>query len=124
MGAAPVQWMLVGATSCSAVMAGVWAFARARRNAGWVDLAWTLCVGALGVGYALAGSGWAPRRALLAALIGAWSLRLAAHLYARLRREPEDGRYAWMREQRGAGFDRAMFGLFQAQALVAVLLSV
>ncbi|MBM3976625.1 MAG: DUF1295 domain-containing protein [Planctomycetes bacterium] len=116
--------LLIGLVCCSALMAAVWAFSRSRRNAGWVDLAWTICVGGLALWIAASAQGWAPRRILVAALAGAWALRLGTHLALRLRSEPEDGRYARMRARFGERFDRNMFWFFQIQALVAVALAV
>ena len=44
---------------------------------------------------ALAASGWADARALLlAAMVGAWALRLGAFLFARIRRQGSDRRFA------------------------------
>jgi steroid 5-alpha reductase family enzyme len=106
-----------------AAMAVVWAVQRRLGNAGWVDFAWTVGVGGLAVGYACCASGWAPRRVLVAVLAGTWAVRLGAHLAQRLRTEPEDGRYRSLRQRHGARFDRVMFGFFQAQAFIAVLLS-
>lgn len=120
---ASYPWWLAAWIGASAAMVAVWFHARRVRNAGWVDLAWTLLVGGLAAGAALAADGWWPRRALVALLCGAWALRLARHLFARLRGEPEDGRYARMRVRFGARFDALLFWFFQAQALVAVVLA-
>ena len=73
--------------------------------------------------YAFGASGWAPRRVLVAGLAAGWSLRLSAHLARRVLGEPEDGRYAALRRELGPRFGRWSFVFFQAQALLAVLLS-
>jgi steroid 5-alpha reductase family enzyme len=55
---------------------------------------------------------------------GAWSCRLAAHLYFdRVRGKPEDGRYAALRATWGARADRNFFWFFQAQGLLDITLS-
>lgn len=105
------------------VMLMLWSRQRQTRNAGWVDVAWALGVGAAGVLYAATQEGWGPRRALAGLLIGAWSLRLGVHLYQRVASESEDGRYAYLREQQGANADRWLFWFFQVQALLVVLLA-
>ena len=113
----------VGAAALALVFAGAWLRQRQTRNAGLVDVLWTGSVGGLGVTWCLLGSGWAPRRGLVAALVGLWAVRLAAHLAHRVLSEPEDGRYRRMRESFGERFDALMVAFFQAQALLAVLLS-
>ncbi|NOT31991.1 MAG: DUF1295 domain-containing protein [Planctomycetes bacterium] len=104
-------------------MLAAWTRHRRTRNAGVVDLLWAAGLGSLAIGYALLASGWLPRRILVASMAGAWSLRLTLHLAARLRREPEDGRYGTLREKLASRHDRWMLGFFQAQAVLAVVLS-
>jgi steroid 5-alpha reductase family enzyme len=105
------------------VFAGAWLRQRSTANAGLVDVLWAASLGVLAVGYACGADGWLPRRVLVALLAGAWSARLTWHLAVRVGREPEDGRYAELRERLGARFERWIFWFFQAQALLAVLLS-
>lgn len=104
-------------------MAAAWWRQRGSGNAGIVDPIWTLGIGALAVSYALFADGWGPRRVLVGVLVGAWSLRLGLHLVQRVGSESEDGRYAKFREAKGEGFQAWLFWFFQAQALLAVLLS-
>ncbi|MCB9915060.1 MAG: DUF1295 domain-containing protein [Planctomycetes bacterium] len=103
-------------------MAALWRRQRAGGNAGWVDLAWSAGIGLLAVAHAVLGAGWGPRRLLVAALAGGWSLRLSLHLWERLRRETEDGRYAALRRAWGARFHARLFWFYQVQALLVVLL--
>ncbi len=114
---------LIGLAVLSLGMLVGWLVQRRRRNAGIVDLLWTVGLGGLAIGYAVFASGWAPRRILIGCLAGIWAARLALHLGKRIASEKEDGRYAAMRVKLGARFDGAMFAFFQAQALLAVLLS-
>ena len=100
-----------------------WMRQKKTRNAGVVDVIWTISLGALAIYYALLTDGWAPRRVLVALLAGLWSGRLALHLIQRVWSEPEDGRYRALRESWGSNFDQKMFWFFQAQALLSVLLS-
>ncbi len=104
-------------------MAVGWLRQRRTRNAGIVDVLWAASLGLLALAYAVLGDGWEPRRALVAGMAGLWSLRLTLHLARRVRDESEDGRYAKLREELGARFDRWMLVLFQAQALLASVLS-
>lgn len=114
---------LAGLASTSMAMTCSWWRQRRTRNAGIVDVIWAASLGTLAVVYAVLGEGWGPRRALVAILAGAWSVRLTLHLARRVGTEREDGRYAELRRKLGTGFDRWMFGFFQAQALLATLLS-
>ena len=114
---------LVGLAVLTAVMTGAWFRQRRTSNAGIVDLIWGASLGALAITYALTLDGWGPRRLLVAVLVGLWSGRLTLHLAQRVGSEPEDGRYAALRKRFGERFDRWIFWFFQAQALLAVLLS-
>ena len=114
---------VLGFLGLSAVMVALWQRQRRTKNAGVVDLAWTFGIGALAVFYAVAGDGWVWRRVLVALLAGLWSLRLGLHLAQRVGSEPEDGRYATLRESLGTRIDTWLFWFFLAQSLLAVLLS-
>jgi len=108
----------------SIAMAVAWRRQLRTRNAGVVDALWAGGLGALGLGYATFADGWVPRRILVGVLAGSWSARLTWHLVRRVRSEEEDGRYARLRAEIGAGWDRWSFWFFQAQAILAVLLSI
>ncbi|MFT6364117.1 MAG: steroid 5-alpha reductase family enzyme [Planctomycetota bacterium] len=105
------------------LMALAWQRQKGTQNAGIVDLIWAASIGILGVTYGLLSEGWLPRRILVVALVGMWSLRLTRLLYKRVRDEPEDGRYSQLREDWKGRFDANAFWFFQAQAVLAVLLS-
>ncbi len=118
-----IELPLWGLMAASAIMLLLWFLQRKTGNAGIVDVAWSGSIGALAVAYALLEGGWGPRRALLALLAGGWSLRLTYHLAIRVLGESEDGRYATIRREQGANIDRWLFWFFQAQAVLALLLS-
>jgi steroid 5-alpha reductase family enzyme len=111
----------LGWAASAAVMAGLWLAWRVRGNAGIVDVAWSLATAALGVTFALAGDGDARRRWIVAALVAVWGTRLGVHLWARVAREAEDGRYQQLRQAWGDAAARNLFVFFQVQALWAVL---
>lgn len=103
-----------------AVMLAGWAWERARRNAGIVDVLWAAGMGMAALLFALAGSGAVLPRMLLGILAGAWALRLAVFLARRVLGEPEDGRYRQLRQHWGdRGGPFLLF--FLGQALVVVL---
>lgn len=110
----------------SLVMTLAWAFQRTVRNAGWVDVFWTVGLGGTGLAAALvpvAGdSALTSRQILVAALIAGWAIRLAAHLAMRVAGGEEDVRYANFRKEWGANFEWRLFWFLQIQALAAWIL--
>jgi steroid 5-alpha reductase family enzyme len=66
------------------------------------------------------------RRALIAAMVVVWSLRLGTHLFVRIARKhpEEDGRYRQLRKDWGRTFRPKMAGFFQLQAVSVVVLGV
>jgi len=104
-------------------MTAAWRWQKARDNAGIVDVVWACGVGGAAVLVAVLGDGATLPRLLLGVLGGLWGVRLATHLWARVRGEDEDGRYAYLRRHWNG--DQAKFFLFfQAQALLVVLFAV
>jgi len=104
------------------LMLALWEVQRRTRNAGIVDVAWAFGTAVVGAWFALAAHDGDPaRRLVVAAMAGAWGVRLGAHLARRVLSEAEDGRYRAMRESLGARVQPVMLGFFQIQALWAVL---
>ena len=120
-------WQLLALAAAGAVTpkALVWLLSLRLGNAGIVDVAWSYSFVPIAWLYAGLGSGWWPRRLLVASLVTLWSLRLGTHLLARVRdwHPREDGRYARLREGWGADADRKMLGFFLLQGLLAAGLS-
>jgi steroid 5-alpha reductase family enzyme len=106
----------------SAVMLAGWLWQKRRRNAGIVDVLWSLSMASSAVFYSLVGSGAAVPRILVALLGGLWGLRLAAHIAHRVLNEDEDGRYRYLREH-WHDDQRKFFGFFMAQALFTAIFS-
>jgi steroid 5-alpha reductase family enzyme len=124
-----VSTILLSVTALAAlcmIFAVVYAFARRIDNYGIVDIAWSYSFGLLGVFYSLFATGWAVRRALIAAMVCVWSARLGTHLLIRITRKhpEEDGRYRQLRREWGHGFKLKMAGFFQMQAASVVLLGI
>ena len=106
--------------------AGLFLLCRRLDNYGFVDVAWSYAFALLAGFYALGGSGWLPRRVILATMAVLWSLRLGTHLLRRVagHHPVEDGRYVQLREDWAGNFGPKMFGFFQLQAASVVLLGV
>ncbi|WP_108471079.1 DUF1295 domain-containing protein [Rhodanobacter thiooxydans] len=104
------------------IMSLGWLWQRKHGNAGIVDVLWAAGAGSGAVLLALIGAGAASSRLTLAILGGLWGVRLAAHLWKRVRGEPEDGRYQHLRTH-WHGSQSRFFLFFQFQALLIVLFS-
>lgn len=107
--------------SLAALAQGVaWARQQRTRNAGIVDVVWSFSLGAAAMLIAATGDGALLPRVLVGVLGGAWGLRLGVHLLRRVHGEPEDGRYAALRERWGDA-PLKWLALFQFQALLVAL---
>jgi steroid 5-alpha reductase family enzyme len=98
--------------------------ARHWNNYGIVDVVWAYAFGPLALFYAATGSGWAPRRTVLALMVLIWSGRLGTHLFRRVKSHhpTEDARYQTLRQKWAADFARSMALFFQQQAFSVLLL--
>jgi len=114
--------VLVTLIAASLAMTAVFLVQVRTRNAGWVDVAWSYLMAGASVWYACAGTGAMLPRVLVAALASIWGLRLGTHLFVRVSHEPEDGRYAFLR-QHWQDSQPKFFGFFLFQAALTALLS-
>lgn len=108
----------------SAAFTAVWLHQLRSRNAGLIDPVWAAMLGAVAIYVAVAGTGAPASRAFVAIAGGLWGLRLAAHLLRRNAGHAEDARYHALREQWGDAAPARMFGFFQLQAVVSMLLAI
>jgi steroid 5-alpha reductase family enzyme len=120
-----VSLLLIALAGLCTAFTLLYFLARAINNYGIVDIAWSYAFGAVATYYALYGPGWPVRRALIAALAVAWSLRLGTHLAIRVisHHPKEDGRYEQLRRDWAGNFASKMFGFFQLQAVSVLLLA-
>lgn len=114
-------WLSLWAIAAVAMTLGWW-WQRRHDNAGIVDAIWAGGVGFGAVFYAAFGPGAIAVRSLLALSGGLWGLRLALHLWRRVRGEAEDGRYCHLRAH-WQGHQGKFFLFFQFQAALIVLFS-
>lgn len=98
---------------------------RAWRNYAIVDAVWTFLFTPVVLWYAAASVAPVGRRVLLVAMVSLWSVRLGSHLAARIARmhPEEDKRYRVLRERWGAAVGSQMFGFYQLQGAMALVLS-
>jgi steroid 5-alpha reductase family enzyme len=112
-----LPWMLA-----TAVVA--WAVCTARRNAGLVDIFWSLFLLVAALCFLRAAPAATPRALLMLLLVGIWSLRLAAHLAVRNWNAPEDHRYQAIRARNQPGFTwKSLYLVFGLQAVLAFIVS-
>jgi steroid 5-alpha reductase family enzyme len=116
-----IMWpVLVGAL---VLMSALYLVAWKKKDAGLVDLGWTLGIGcaALYVAWRLDGGirGW-----MIAGLAALWAFRLGSFLFAhRIRGEHEDARYQALRETLGSKAEPVFFGIFLFEGLLVLIFS-
>ncbi|MGE8220428.1 MAG: DUF1295 domain-containing protein [Stenotrophomonas acidaminiphila] len=115
------QLVGIGAFAGVLMLCG-WHWQRRHDNAGIVDVLWALGLAGAAPWLGLTGSGAPAARMLVGVLGAAWALRLALHLWRRVRSEAEDGRYRALRRH-WDGDQRKFLGFFLFQALLVVLFS-
>jgi steroid 5-alpha reductase family enzyme len=116
---------LVVTATMSAIMALAWLVQRRTGNSGWVDVSWSLGVGAVSFLIALLPmhSVWPHWRQLtMAVLVLCWCLRLGLHIAQRTQVAVDDPRYRDLIEKWGADASRRLFWFLQAQAAVGGVL--
>lgn len=113
-------WLGIALLLAATFLAG-----HAWRNYAIVDAVWTFLFTPVALWYAAASTAPVGRRVLLVAMVSLWSVRLGSHLAARIARmhPEEDKRYRVLRERWGAAVGRQMFGFYQLQGAMALVLS-
>jgi steroid 5-alpha reductase family enzyme len=110
----------------AAIMAPVmslgWLWQKRHRNAGIVDALWAAGVGLGALLTAATGSGAAAPRLVMAVLGSVWAARLALHVWRRVGKEREDGRYRHLRAH-WRDHQGKFYGFFLFQAGLVLLFS-
>jgi steroid 5-alpha reductase family enzyme len=108
----------------AALMLVFWLIAVKTKNAGWVDIGWTLGLALCAWYYAFATNGTILRQWILALAVSVWALRLINHLLIRFITDPhEDRRYQKIRADWKTHQNLKFFFFFQFQALLDLVLS-
>ena len=100
-----------------------WLYQVKKKNAGIVDAIWSYGIMIASIYYAITSSGDIQIRILVALIGGLWFLRLGTHIFLRMLSEPEDGRYAYVRQLYGNKTNLFHLGFFLFQAGLIVLFS-
>lgn len=119
-----LQDWLPGLAATLALALVAWAVATVRRNAGLVDIFWSLFFLAAAAAYAAAAESLEGRAWLVLALAALWALRLSGYLAARNWGAPEDHRYRAIRARNEPGFAwKSLYLVFGLQAVLAWIIS-
>jgi steroid 5-alpha reductase family enzyme len=101
-----------------------WIVATGRRNAGLVDIFWSLFFLAAALVYLAYASERGERALIVVALVAAWALRLSGYLALRNWNAPEDHRYRAIRARNEPGFAwKSLYLVFLLQAVLAWLVA-
>jgi steroid 5-alpha reductase family enzyme len=120
----PLRLAACGALLVGTVMVAAWVVHLRTKNAGVVDVAWSLNLALLAILYGSLGSGLPSRRLLVALMGGIAGLRLAAHIHVRARGKPEDGRYTTLRQQWGGNIALKFLFFFLFQGALDLFLGI
>lgn len=106
------------------LMSILWVVYYFKKNAGIVDIGWSLSFVITVWAYFLLGYGYAPKKWAVALMVTTWGCRLAWSLYQRYIMSEEDSRYQILRQKWGEA-DEAFkfFMLFILQGVLVVVLS-
>jgi steroid 5-alpha reductase family enzyme len=119
-----VQFVGLGWALVASLFVALWLVEVRTSDASLVDAGWAASLGLLATFYAWQAPGLPLRRGLMAAVVCTWATRLALHIVSRHRKGEEDGRYQEIRRNQGEGAHRFFFFFYQAQGLLAVVLSI
>ena len=117
----PVWLILISIVVSVVVFSILWLVQKRTGDSGIVDVAWSLGVGLNGAFFCWLSAGNVSRRWIVGALVMIWAVRLSLHIYGRVRKMAEDGRYTELKENWGDEADWKMFRFYQFQAIAAVL---
>jgi steroid 5-alpha reductase family enzyme len=112
--------------ACSFVMMAVWAWSYRIKNAGVVDIFWSLNFPLIALLLYFLADGHGPRKLLITGMVLVWGLRLGIYLLVRVgsHLSEEEGRYKQLRQEWAPHAEAKFFGFFQMQAFSNVFLSI
>jgi len=122
----PFYIALLSLIACCLIMFLVWLWAKKIRNAGVVDVFWTLNFPVITLITFFLSEGFELRKYLICGVFLLAELRLGLHLWKRVvgHIDEEEGRYKQLRSEWGEKADRNFFWFFQFQAISNVILAI
>ena len=116
----PATLWLAALPACLALALVAWGVATARRNAGLVDIFWSLFMLAAAAVYVAVGGAVDARAVVAFLLVAFWAARLSAYLFMRNWDAPEDHRYRAIRARNEPGFAwKSVYLVFGLQGVLA-----
>lgn len=116
-------WIL-GLAALSVFAAAGWLVSLPLRDVSIVDIQWSLMFLLAALTYTASQAIAGPRAWLVVALVGLWSIRLAAYIFWRNRGHGEDFRYQQIRARNQPGFAfKSLYLVFGFQAVLAWVVS-
>ena len=115
--------ILLGLAAIVILFTVLWAVSLRLENSSIADVAWGPGILLIGLTYYFTSDGAPPRAHLTLALLAIWAIRLATHLFIRMRLQGEDFRYVKWREEFNHWWLVSYFKVFLLQAVVGWIIS-
>ena len=115
--------LLLGLAAIVILFTGLWAVSLRQQNCSIADVAWGPGILLIGLIYYFTSKGGTLRAHLTLALLAIWAIRLATHLYFRMRLQGEDFRYVKWRDDYDHWWLVSYVKIFLLQAVVGWIIS-
>ena len=115
--------LLLGLAAILILFTVLWAVSLRQQNCSIADVAWGPGILLIGLIYYFTSNGRTLRAHLTLALLAIWAIRLAAHLYFRMRLQGEDFRYVKWRDDYDHWWLVSYVKIFLLQAVVGWIIS-
>ena len=115
--------LLFGLAAIVILFTVLWAVSLRLENSSIADVAWGPGILLIGLTYYFTSDGRTPRAHLTLALLAIWAIRLATHLFIRMRLQGEDFRYVKWREEYNHWWLVSYFKVFLLQAVAGWIIS-
>jgi steroid 5-alpha reductase family enzyme len=115
--------LLLGLAVIVILFTALWAVSLRLQNSSIADVAWGPGILVIGLTYYFTSDGHSLRAQVTLALLATWAVRLASHLFFRMRLQGEDYRYVKWRDEYEHWWLVSYFKVFLLQAVVAWIVS-
>ena len=115
--------VFLGLAAILILFTGLWAVSLRQQNCSIADVAWGPGILLIGLVYYFTSDGRTLRAHLTLALLAIWAIRLATHLYVRMRLQGEDFRYVKWRDDYDHWWLVSYVKIFLLQAVVGWIIS-
>jgi steroid 5-alpha reductase family enzyme len=115
--------LLLGLAAILILFTILWVVSLRLENSSIADVAWGPGILVIGLTYYFTSNGHSPRAHVTLALLAIWAIRLAAHLYIRMRLQGEDFRYVKWREEYDHWWLVSYVKVFLLQAVIGWIIS-